>query len=757
MFIWAILIMGVSGICAQTLLLRELLLVFYGNELSIGMVLANWLLLESIGSIFAGRRIEYTKERIKKFINWQTIFAVCLPFSIFLTRILKGYLLPTPGESLGLLSIAGYSLLILAPISITHGALFTFACRIYADHKRVSLKHLNNPAQQIGSVYIYETAGTILGGVIITYLLIPYLHSLQTAFGISIINFVICMLLKKRYILPFPFLVLFAIILFSPLSYKIDNFSIDTQWRGQNIIHSENSIYGNILVSERQNQYTFFSDGVPVITTPVPDVASMEEFIHIPMLVPSYPEDILIIGGGAGGYIYEILKHPSVKRVDYCELDPLIIRLLRRFPTFLTGTELKSEKVNVNYIDGRLFIEKTPMKYDIIFIGIDSPSDLQTNRLFTKEFFSIASSKLEDNGLLVLGLPGSLSYLHQKLRKLNLSVLNAIKSVYPYVTIIPGEVNIFLASSYNYQNIEESIQRKLTEMQLDLNFLTSSYITYKFDKSWLDWFNESIGKVEAKENSDFLPSAVFYNLAYWNALFSSYMSGFFDGFESIKLSTVILLLLVLIIIILTFIIVGNRKKLNTRLSGATITFAIVTSGFAGMIFDLVIVFTFQSLYGYVYQMIGLLTSLFMAGAGIGGFIINRRLHRCSLITFLLLDLCIILLALSFYSLLSSLLSPPPFIFFLLSFICGGFVGAQFPLANKIYLLRSGNISGTSGLLYGSDLLGGWIAGMIGGTALLPILGLITTSLVVALIKLTSLLLLAVFYGINRITKIRMQD
>ncbi|OYD15096.1 hypothetical protein CH333_06580 [candidate division WOR-3 bacterium JGI_Cruoil_03_44_89] len=754
MFIWAILIMGASGICAETLLLRELLLVFYGNELSIGMVLANWLLLESIGAIFIGRRIEYSGERIKKFINWQTIFALFLPLSIFLTRILKGYLLPTPGESLGLLSIVGYSLFILAPVSIIHGALFTFACRIHADRKTTQSERIDNAAQQIGDVYIYETVGTILGGVIITYLLIPHFHSLQITLGISIINLAICVLLKRRYILPFPLLLLFGIILFSPLTYKMDKLSIDKQWKGQNIIDSENSIYGNILVSERENQYTFFSDGVPVITTPVPDVASEEEFVHIPMLILPHPEDILIIGGGAGGYIYEILKHPSVKRVDYCELDPLIIRLLRKFPTPLTETELKSERVNVNCIDGRLFIERTPLKYDAIFVGIDSPSDLQTNRLFTREFFSIARSKLKDNGFLILGLPGSLSYLSPELRKLNVSVLNAMRSVYTFVRIVPGEINMYIASSHHYTNIEESIQRRLIQRQLDLNFLTPPCITYKLDKHRLNWFNKSIQKVNAKGNSDYLPSSVFYYLAYWNTQSSPYTSGFFDRFEGISISTVMLPLSILIVIILAFITIGSRRKLVTRLSGTTVTFAIVTSGFAGMIFDLIIIFTFQSLYGYVYQMIGLLTALFMAGTGTGGFIINRRLNRCGLTTFLCLDLCVFLLATSFSLLLSSLYSPPPFLFFLLSFICGGFVGAQFPLANKIYLERAGDISRTSGLLYGCDLLGGWIAGMIGGTALLPILGLATTSLVVALVKLSSLFLLVVFYVVNRIAKIK---
>ncbi|MCK4329626.1 spermine synthase [candidate division WOR-3 bacterium] len=746
MFTLAIIIMGISGIFAETLLLRELLLVFYGNELSIGVVLANWLLLEAIGSIFIGRRIEYTKHRIKWFINWQTIFAIFLLLSILLTRILKGYLFPIPGESLGLLSIAGFSLLILIPVSISHGALFTFSCRIYADLRNSSNKNINNNAQHIGSVYIYETLGTILGGITITYLLIPYFSSLQMALGVSLINLIICIFLQRRSILPAFFLFIFGIMLFSPnILQRINKFSIEKQWSGQNVIHSENSIYGNIVVGKRQNQYTFFSDGLPIITTPVPDIASMEEFIHIPLLILSNPENILIIGGGAGGYLNEILKHHSVKLIDYCELDPLIIKLLRMFPTPLTENELGSERVNINFIDGRLFVKKTNMKYDAVFIGIKSPSDLQINRLFTKEFFGVVKSKLKKNGLLVLTLPGSISYISPQLRRLNLSILKSIESVYSFTRVIPGETNIILASSFDYYNIEESIQSGLREGDLDLNFLTSSSITYKLDRSWLDWFNESIQKVVAKENTDRLPSAVFYNLAYWNEIFSPYTSHFFITFERLNLTKVIFSIIILFIIFLVIINIGRRKRHTKNTAIMTIPFAIVTSGFAGMIFELIIIFTFQTLYGYVYQMIGLLTSLFIAGTGIGGFSINRFLKKCTVKTFIFLDLCIILIALIFSLLLYLPFTLSPVLFFLFSFVCGVVVGAQFPLANKIYLKKAGNISNSSGLLYGSDLIGGWIAGMIGGTAMIPIIGLTTTCIVVTFVKLLSLSLLLIFY------------
>ena len=78
----------------------------------------------------------------------------------------------------------------------------------------------------------------------------------------------------------------------------------------------------------------------------------------------------------------------------------------------------------------------------------------------------------------------------------------------------------------------------------------------------------------------------------------------------------------------------------------------------------------------------------------------------------------------------------------LSFLSGLLIGAEIPLANKIYLRTSQSLSGTAGLLYGADLLGGWFGGILGGVVLLPVLGLLKTCMVVVLLKITSLILLA---------------
>jgi spermidine synthase len=82
------------------------------------------------------------------------------------------------------------------------------------------------------------------------------------------------------------------------------------------------------------------------------------------------------------------------------------------------------------------------------------------------------------------------------------------------------------------------------------------------------------------------------------------------------------------------------------------------------------------------------------------------------------------------------------VLFLVMAMTGGIlIGAQFPLANKIYLETSASLSRTAGLLYAADLLGGWLGGIFGAVVLLPVLGLAGTGATVALFKLTSAIVL----------------
>jgi len=163
----SLLIKGLSGIAAQVILMRELLVSFHGNELTLGVILANWLILVAIGSFIIGNTVEKVESKIEVFVLFQLVFAVALPMTIYLSRIFGKILLSTPGEGLGFAPIFYSSLLILLPVTLPQGALFTYGCKIYFQYVRKDVS-------SIGKVYVLESIGSIVGGLLMTFLLIRY-------------------------------------------------------------------------------------------------------------------------------------------------------------------------------------------------------------------------------------------------------------------------------------------------------------------------------------------------------------------------------------------------------------------------------------------------------------------------------------------------------------------------------------------------------------------------------------------------------
>jgi spermidine synthase len=752
-------VIGLSSMTAQIVLLRELLVSFLGNELTLGIILASWLVLAAGGSFLIGKSVEKVERKSEIFVLFQLIFSIAFPFAIFLCRIFKNILLATPGEALGFAPIFYSSLLILLPVTLPYGALFTYGCKLYAEYAEEN-------AASIARVYIIETIGAMIGGLLVTFFLIQYLNPFTIAFLISLLNSLISIFVlwlkpetsntpsrKTLIISSIFFSFLFGYGLLPQNSGAIHQSSIRSQWRGLNVIHYDNSIYGNITVTKRGEQYTFFADGVPSITTPVPDIASIEDFVHFPMLFHEEPESVLILNGGAGGTIHEILKYP-VKRVDYVELDPLLLKLVQEFPTPLTQSELSDNRVKIHSMDGRLFVQRTGDRFDIIFIGLSAPQSLQTNRLFSSEFFSMAKEKMNLNGILVLTLPGSLTYISPELRDLNGCILDTLRKVYRHIRIIPGDANLYLASDSNsLENISsDEISKRFEDRRIQASLMTENYIKYRLSERWLQWFSQSIGGRKSAINSDFHPLAVFFNLSYWNSLFSPYLTKVFKWYEQSSL-----ILTVTIIILLTVLLATLFTRMP-RLSIHSIAYSIFTTGLTGMIFSLAIIFAFQTLYGYLYHQIGLLIAIFMLGIASGSFFITRyfdRMRKHSLL-FLKTEIAILLFSILF-----------PFVFLILSrhiedkrvyvilygailimsFFSGTSIGLQFPLANKIYLRSQpgeGMIGKTAGLLYAADLLGGFFGGLFGGILLLPILGLKQSCFMMAIMKTSSLVLLLIF-------------
>jgi len=764
--------MGFTGTLAQVILVRELLVTFYGNELYIGIILANWLILEAAGSFLLGRILNRMGRGVEAYVALQYVIAVFLPLAVYGARVMKSMLGIPAGEMVGLWPVFYASLALLAPVSLAGGAQFATGCRIYSDMTKET-------APSVARVYIYEAIGAMAGGLLLTFLIIPYFHSIAVAFGVGGLNLVSAILLIALFQKPslidwrvehrlgmnafkgflrmgglflsicIILIVSICYVLFGSTADEIHELSIQAQWRGYDLQYYRNSNYGNIAVTKRGDEFTFYSDGIPIATAPNPDEAFVEELAHLPMLFQYSPQQVLIVGGGVGGLINEVLKHP-VAKVDYAELDPLIIEAAHSFSTPLTESELSNPKVTVHYTDGRLFMSRSQEHYDVIIVNLPSSSSLQLNRFYTREFFTIAEERLGHEGILAITCPGSLSYMSEEMANLNACVYRTLRDVFPYVRAIPGESNFFLASpSADIATAEPAIlAQRLQARALKTKLLTGFHIQYKLDKNRESWLLDSIGRVPGvKINQDLAPSGLFYHMSLWSSLVSD---RFGSIFKLMGRANLWVFLIPLAIFLAAFLALRRRI---TRLATASIAVAIVTTGFAGMAFNMVLILAFQSLYGYVYQMMALLIAAFMVGLAIGSTLMTSIMNRMANDRLLFIKIESLILVFSilvpailviFHSHLgqTAIFALVQAVILVLSLVCGVLVGSEFPLANKIYLKDTGRVSKVAGALYAVDLLGACVGAIIVSIWLIPVLGTVNTCIMIACLKVASTTLIA---------------
>lgn len=124
-----------------------------------------------------------------------------------------------------------------------------------------------------------------------------------------------------------------------------------------------------------------------------------EALVHPTLISIERPEKVLIIGGGDGGALREVLKHP-VKEVTMVELDKSVIEMVRRKLPEVPGDSFEDPRLKLIIGDGRKYVEECEEKYDAVILDLTDPYG-QAVRLYTKEFYGMVRELLRDGGIMV--------------------------------------------------------------------------------------------------------------------------------------------------------------------------------------------------------------------------------------------------------------------------------------------------------------------------------------------------------------------
>ncbi len=755
---FSIILIGFTAMASQIIFMREFLIVFYGNELSISFILANWLMGGAIGSLVLGRLADRLKYKEIVFSTCQIALSALLPLNIFAIRSVKTFLNINPGEIMPFSSMMISSFIILGPICMILGFLFSLACRIYGSEER-------SGATGIGKVYILEAIGSMGGGFLVSFMLISVLGSLEIMAIFAILNLLLAISLlmhadkvKIRSVLTATagaiFIGMLAMRAFDTWQ-RLDEGSMARQWRGYSLISAKNSIYGNIAIVKRGEEFSFFDNGLHLYT--IPDEMISEESVHFALLEDPHPEDVLLIGGGVGGLMGELLKHP-VKSVDYVELDPLLIKMARDNIPAEYYAPLADRRVSIKNIDGRLFIKTADKKYDCIIVHVGDPHTAQTNRYYTLEFFKEISGILKDDGLLSFAVASSENYINEELADFLRSIYATLAKVFSDIKVLPGPTAYFLASNetgfltYDYRILME----RADERGLKIKYVREYYLFSRLSPERVSYIEEIVKEGRhIRINRDFRPISYYYDIIFWASQFrDSALS------RILKITTekrIWQTICTLYAAILLAGLAGIRREKHYR--GLVLT-AVAAAGFSSISFQIVILLSFQIIYGYLFYKLGLILTSFMIGLALGGWWLLRVIPKVrndrTVFAFAQGAFCIypLLLPLFFWrfaGLKNAYLSwfGSNLLFLFLPIIAGFMGGFQFTLANKLYLRKDEGVGRVSGLNYGIDLLGSSLGAILTGTFLIPILGIPGTCFAAAGLNFVVLVTLMVSGGQGR--------
>lgn len=187
----------------------------------------------------------------------------------------------------------------------------------------------------------------------------------------------------------------------------------------------ETAEYGRVLYLDRRFQ-----------TSEAEEYFYHESLVHPAMVIHSAPRKILLIGGGDGGALEEILKYRTVEHVDMVELDGEVVDVARRFFRSICGNAFEDPRVNVVVGDGRAFIEGSSDRYDVIILDLTDPMG-PSKYVYTREFYNLCRDHLNPGGILSLHNDSPFFY-----PEAFAVIVNTLKTVFPYmiqfVTFIPG-------------------------------------------------------------------------------------------------------------------------------------------------------------------------------------------------------------------------------------------------------------------------------------------------------------------------------
>ncbi len=359
----------------------------------------------------------------------------------------------------------------------------------------------------IAKVLSLDYLGALIGSVSFPLLLLPKLGLFRSSFVIGLLNigvaiftiFLFWKTLKRPKLLLTVSVLLTVALIGGMFGGSAINAYAEGQLFAEHIIHREQTPYQRIIVTkdEHTERIRLFLDG-HLQFAEVDEYRYHEALVHPVMSIDGPKDNVLILGGGDGLAIREVLKYgDQVKQIDLVDIDPAMTRLCHDFPPIrkLNKGGLKNPKVKIHHTDAFTFVKNRRATYDRVIIDLPDPHNEALNKLYSVEMYKMVKRAMKPVAHMV-SQSSSPFFTREAFWQIGHTVAAAGLDVFSYHITVPS----FSIWGFTLASSGMPVPRKF-----DLGTIEMRYLTAELMNS-AGVFPKDSGRVKVAVNSIFEPT-----------------------------------------------------------------------------------------------------------------------------------------------------------------------------------------------------------------------------------------------------------
>lgn len=264
----------------------------------------------------------------------------------------------------------------------------------------------------LSNVLSLDYAGALIATLIFPFILLPWLGTFKSSLifgmvnlGIGFLNFYIFSeetKWKRKQILIIAMITVFGFFTFLLLTAQVFLADWNDRIYKNPVIYSEQSPYQNIILTKGGDNINMYIDRV-IQWSSADEYRYHESLVHVPMGLRDDIQSVLILGGGEGLALREVLKYPKVDTIVIVDLDPAVFNLAQTNPFLkeINNNSLAHPKVKMVSEDAFTFLKKNTSQFDFIISDLPDPVNESIARLYSDLFYKLCYRNLSPTGSLV--------------------------------------------------------------------------------------------------------------------------------------------------------------------------------------------------------------------------------------------------------------------------------------------------------------------------------------------------------------------